>query len=106
MHQELANARASKKKTISNIAKLGGKLSIKYEKLLYLKHLTISLLPVTPKIIDVVFGKLPGTLAEHSFKLLNDWLKEERRIVLYHFHPTFEEIVIKRLRAALGEKEK
>ncbi|MGB2728956.1 MAG: hypothetical protein WBD09_10875 [Halobacteriota archaeon] len=106
MHQELANARSSKNKVIFNIVESGGKLLIKYEKLLYLKPLTISLLPVTAKLIDVVFGKLPGTLAEYSSKLLNNWLKDERRIVLYHFHPKFEEIVRRRILASLGEKEK
>lgn len=99
MHQELANARASKKKAIFNIVEFGDRLSRKYERLLYLKQLTISLLPVTAKLIDVVFGKLPGTLAEYSGKLLSNWLKDERRIVLYDFHPTFDEIVTKRLLA-------
>ncbi len=104
-HQELANALASKKKAIFDINEFGGKLLIKYEKLIYLKPLTISLLPVTAKLIDVVFGTLPGTLAEYSSKLLTNWLKDERRIVLYHFHPTFEDIVRRRL-ASLLEKEK
>lgn len=96
-HGELEDSKLTKKKAILNITKVGQALFQKNRALLYLKDLTISLLPITPKVIDTVFGKLPGILAEYSGKILNNLLKDERRIVLYLFFPMFENILFQRL---------
>jgi len=49
------------------------------------KRVAISLLPITSKVIDTVFGKLPGTLAEFFANALASWLQDERRVVIYQF---------------------
>ncbi|KKK69425.1 hypothetical protein LCGC14_2934170, partial [marine sediment metagenome] len=41
------------------------------------------------KAIDLVFGKLAGILAGYAVDQLNNWLKNEKRIILYDFHPKF-----------------
>lgn len=104
-HQELDNNKLTKRKVISDITKAGHGLFQKYKRLLYLKNLAISSLPVTAKTIDLIFGKLAGILAEYAAGQLNNWLKNEKRIVLYHFYPTFQEIVLRRLSCTLLNKE-
>lgn len=102
-HKQLDDNRFTREKAILDTAKAGRALFQKHKKLLYLKNLTISLLPVTARIIDVIFGKLPGILAEYSTNLVSTWLEDERRITLYHFHPMFERIILKRLISAFRD---
>lgn len=68
---------------------------------LVLKNTTVALLPITAKIIDLVFGKLPGAIAEHSGNLLTGMLKENRRVVVYQFHPIFEDVITTRFQLYL-----
>lgn len=49
------------------------------------KRVAVSLLPITSKVIDTVFGKLPGSLAELFAKALASWLQDEKRVVIYQF---------------------
>lgn len=51
--------------------------------LLKTKRVAISLLPLSSKIIDTVFGKLPGSLAEFFTGLLTKWLQDNRRLIIY-----------------------
>lgn len=96
-HKELDHNKLPEKKAILDITKAGRALFRNYKRPLYLKNLTISLLPVTAKMIDIIFGRLPGILSEYAVNRLNNWLKNDRRIVLYHFGPMFHEISSRRL---------
>ena len=62
-----------------------------------LKRTTVALLPITSKLIDLAFGKLPGTLAEYSTNLLAKMLNEQRRVVVYQFDLIFEEVIVDRI---------
>jgi hypothetical protein len=53
--------------------------------LLKTKPVAISLLPLSSKIIDTVFGKLPGSLAEFFTSLLTKWLQDNQRLIIYQF---------------------
>ena len=50
-----------------------------------LKKSSLSILEMTPKLIDAVFGKLPGTLAEVAAKVGVHALESRRRVVIYDF---------------------
>ena len=50
-----------------------------------MRRAVISLLPISSKIIDTIFGKLPGGLAEIFTNLLSKWLDDNKRIVIYEF---------------------
>lgn len=105
-HQKLDNNKLARRKVISDITKVGHSLFQEYKRLLYLKDIAILSLPVTAKAIDLVFGKLAGILAGYAADQLNNWLKNEKRIILYDFHPKFLEIILRRVRCALLNEEK
>jgi hypothetical protein len=60
-------------------------LIIQNPHLLKVKRAIISILPISSKIIDTVFGKLPGDLAGIFTSLLSKWLDDSRRVVIYEF---------------------
>jgi len=93
-HIELENNKLVKRKAIQHLIKRGNILYQKYIKSLSLKNIKIALLTITPEIINTIFGKLPGRLAEYSANLLDKRLKEDKRIVLYHFNPIFQDILL------------
>lgn len=66
-------------------------------KLFKLRQTSIQLLSVAPKIIDTVFGKLPGILAEIGRDLWLDFLKEGQRLVVYNFDPIMKHVVLQDL---------
>ena len=49
---------------------------------------------MTPKVIDAAFGKLPGMLAELASKLGLSLLESRRRVVIYDFRPSMEQIFL------------
>jgi hypothetical protein len=53
--------------------------------LLAVRRGSVAVLGFTPKLIDSVFGKLPGAIAEVGAKLGSSYLDEKRRIVVYDF---------------------
>jgi hypothetical protein len=71
-------------------------------RLLKTKRTAVSLLPITSKIIDTIFGKLPGTLADFFAAALTKWLQDDRRIVIYQFGDLLEIT----MRARLNELER
>ena len=66
--------------------------------LLKMRRAVISLLPISSKIIDTIFGKLPGGLAEIFTNLLSKWLDDNKRIVIYEFDDLSEMTMRSRLR--------
>lgn len=72
-------------------------------RLLRTKRVTVSLLPITSKIIDVVFGKLPGSLAEFFTTALTKWLQENRRVVIYQFDDLLEVTMKARMMELTGK---
>jgi hypothetical protein len=66
--------------------------------LLALRNASANILQITPKIVDAVFGKLPGVLAEVAAKLGISFLEERRRLVIYDFHELmYQEVLMPNL---------
>ncbi|PKA06400.1 hypothetical protein [Leptospira harrisiae] len=57
-----------------------------------LKHLAISVLPITEKIIGTIFGKIPGAVSKIVTKILIEYLKNEKKIVIYQLDGLFDTI--------------
>jgi len=54
-------------------------------RLLSLRQSIVGLLSVTPKVVDALFGKLPGAIADMATKLGGQYIEDRRRIVVYDF---------------------
>jgi hypothetical protein len=70
---------------IKTVENLSHRLVSSSPLLLKTKRVAISLLPLSSKIIDTVFGKLPGSLAEFFTSLLTKWLQDNQRLIIYQF---------------------
>jgi len=62
---------------------------------LRLKRMAVSALPITAKIVDAVFGKLPSVLAKYSASLLSS-ISSNRRIVIYQLEPVYHNLMSQR----------
>lgn len=96
-HSELESSLVPKSAALKSIAETGDKLFRRHINLLQLKKLTLIILPVTAKIVDTIFGKLPGVLAGYFTSLLTDALKDERRIVVYQLDSVFRDLITSRV---------
>jgi hypothetical protein len=94
---QLDDANCSVSATLQDIAIAGRKVFSKYPRLLTLKNTCLGVLQITPKIIDAAFGKLPGALAEMGARLGLSLLESRKRIVIYDFQSTVEEIFLANL---------
>lgn len=95
IHRVLEDGTTPKKVAMVKVASAGRALSNSNRKILEVKKTLVSLIPVTSKIIDVVFGKLPGVLADFFGQRLSEMLKDDRRIVIYRFDPISTELLRK-----------
>jgi len=92
-HSNLEINSVNKKLAFKGIVNSGKNVLQRNLDALQLKNLTISVLPVTTKLIDIVFGKLPGILADYSASLLSDYIKNDRRIVVYQMNSVFDNLI-------------
>jgi len=72
-------------KTLQVIVSDARMLFLQNRKQLALRNATVNILQMTPKLIDAIFGKLPGALAEVATKLGISFLEARRRLVIYDF---------------------
>ncbi|KAA9352788.1 hypothetical protein [Larkinella humicola] len=70
-------------KTINAIEKAGKDLYKKNIRILDIKESVIKTIPLTSKVIDLYFGKMPGILAEYGGKILIDYLGLNKTIPIY-----------------------
>lgn len=75
------------------VVSAGQKLFSQNNSLLALKRVSVSILEVTPKLVDAVFGKIPGVLAEVVAKLSISLLESRRRVVIYDFQEPIKGII-------------
>lgn len=105
-HERLENLSNLKKNAINDIVESGKNVLQSNLDLLQLKDTTISVLSLTTTLIEVLFGKLPGVLADYSVTLMTKLFNDERRIVMYQLSSVFEEMlhssIIAFLKEALG----
>lgn len=70
-------------KTINSIEIAGKDLYRLNKKYLTLKESVVKAVPLSPKIIELYFGKLPGILIEFASKILIDYLEINNSIPIY-----------------------
>lgn len=80
---------------VSKIIESTSRIKKRFERTLDIKKAIVSLLPVTAQIIDAVGGHLPGVIAGALSGSLEDYLRERKRIVMYDYRSTHQEILIK-----------
>lgn len=71
-------------KTVKRIEKAGKDLYVKNNKILNLRENLIKAIPLSSRVVDLFFGKIPGLLTEHSGKILTDYLKLNKTIPIYN----------------------
>jgi hypothetical protein len=84
-HGSLDDNNISVEEALHSIRRGSRRLVAQRPRLLKTKRVAVSLLPITSKVIDTIFGKLPGTLADFFVQALATWLQDERRLVIYQF---------------------
>lgn len=105
-HNQLALSLIKPADAAQSVAQAARNLSLNYDQILRVKRIAAQLLSLSTKAIEVCFGKLPGILADFFRTHLESALTEERRVVVYHFSPRFEEVCLDRFRRAFGEQIK
>lgn len=70
---------------------------LKNPEVLQLRKASLGVLEVTPKLVDAVFGKLPGALADLAAKLGISLLEERRRVVIYDFRSSVQDVLLSNL---------
>jgi hypothetical protein len=102
----LDNSEVPIDKALPVIVSTGRMLFSQNRSLLALRNASVNILQVTPKLVDAVFGKLPGALAEVAAKLGISFLEDRRRLVIYDFHEfMFQEVLFRNLMRMLKATE-
>ena len=83
--------------SLSMVVSSGRNLVLKAPKILQIRKSTVGILQLTPKLVDTVFGKIPGAVAEVGAKLGISLLESRRRIVIYDFRPSLEHLLLSNL---------
>lgn len=91
------NSEAPIRHVVDEAVRVGRALFLKHPRLFVLRKSCVGFLQVTPKLIDAVFGKLPGVLAEISARLGVSLLDSRRRIVIYDCRPIIEMVWLSNL---------
>jgi len=81
---EIENKKTLTSKTINLIEKAGKDLYHKNKKYVALKESVVKALPLSSKVIELFFGKLPGVLAESASKIIVDYLRLHNTIPIYN----------------------
>ncbi len=103
-HKDLENSKKPVSIAISEVSKAGQRMLNKYSQVLDIRKLTMSLLPISSKLVDVLFGKLPEIFVEQVASFLGNVLKNEQRVVIYQLDPLFTELIHKRFAPYLPKK--
>jgi len=86
-------------KTIRAIEVAGKDLYKKNLSHIEIRENALKAIPLTGKIVELFFGKLPGILTDFSGTLLGDYLKLNKSIPIYNCEPIIENIKMASLRA-------
>jgi hypothetical protein len=100
-HQELENKKIEKSSALSQITEKGKMLQTRFERHINLKEFGITTLNLAPSCVELIFGKIPGVIAENAIKLLDPiisrYVSDNQRLVTYEFSPISKEILTERL---------
>ena len=100
----LDNSAETIKRALSAVSETSRILRLNNKKLLKSKRIATSILPITSKLIDTVFGALPGKIAEASAKILTRWLSLDRRLVIYSMNKPLGYFMRKRFEEIIRKK--
>jgi hypothetical protein len=82
---------------LAEVNRTGRKLVAENGKLLSIAKGGVSVLSLSAKLIDAVFGKIPGAAAEAFAKLGQQLLQDNQRIVVYDFERSLRELMLTNL---------
>jgi hypothetical protein len=85
-------------KTIKLIEKAGKDLYNKNSAQLNLRENFIKAMPVSSKVIELFFGKLPGILTDFAGSVMSDYLQLNKSIPIYYCEPILDELLETRLK--------
>lgn len=85
-------------KTIKLIEKAGKDLYHKNSAQLNLRENFIKAIPISSKVIELFFGKLPGILTDFAGSIVGDYLKINKSIPIYYCEPVLNELHETRLK--------
>lgn len=80
---EIERNRNLSARVINSIEKAGKDLLHKNSNFLTLKETVVKAVPLTPQVIELYFGKLPGIIAEYASKFLTDYMGVNSTIPIY-----------------------
>lgn len=95
---EIEQAENLTSKTIKSIEKAGKDLYKKNLSQIDIRENIIKAIPLSSKIIELFFGKLPGIITDYTSGLLGDYLKLSKSIPIYNCEPIVDEIKMASLR--------
>lgn len=78
---------------LSDVERAGREIVRRNPALLQLRKSCANLLLFTPKLIDAVFGKLPGAVADVVSKVGIEFLENRKRLVIYDFKSTLDQVI-------------
>lgn len=91
---------------LSEVSLTGRKLVADNPRLLSLTKSGLSVLSLSAKLIDAVFGKIPGAAAEGFAKLGQQLLDQDRRIVIYDFSSSVKGLLLSNLVRMMRDSDK
>ena len=89
-HYDLEDANIPERVALEGVTEKGGQMLRSNVDLLALKKLTVSLLPVTARVIETMFGGVSGILSNYLATLLTDIMDQERRVVIYQLDSMYD----------------
>jgi hypothetical protein len=95
-HEAMEDRSINKMSALRQVVLTGSTVMKANRTLLKLKDTSISMIPLTSKVIDTVFGKLPGVLADSLGQYLSKKLVENRRIIIYRFDSVYDNLINQR----------
>jgi len=84
-HALLQQASSEVGKTLADVRRVGTALVQDSKRLLTTRPAVLHTLGLVPKLVDSVFGKLPGALAQLAGDAAERHIKERKRLVVYRF---------------------
>lgn len=91
---------------LDDVARAGREIVRRNPVLLQLRKNGVSLLSFSSKLIDAVFGKLPGAVADVVSKVGIEFLENRRRLVIYDFKSSFHQVLYLNLIRMIEDAEK
>lgn len=97
-HTEIEKNLSLTTKHVRTIEFAGKQLQKKYFNLLQLKEGIVKALPLTSKVVELFFGKLPGMLSDYSSNIILEYLKLNKTVTIYNCENVMKHIITSSIR--------